>query len=368
MLNNNPYPKEPAVKRLPFIVAAMAAALVLSACSAPPQTTASPVSTPTTSVSDADAMTATVEFIDAGLPDLDGASIAYLAECTAVNTYCQTRLRGAEDIANDAGAELVVFDANFDPATQLTQVQDAVQRGFDGYLFSPVAAASGCSDFAALTETGKPVATINSPMCGDTDYTEGAVGFVAMQTKEFFYRHVENAFASCEDECEAVAVGGYAGTDLFARWESAIRRRREAPERHRRRQPAGQLRPRLGTDRRAGRARREPRRVDHRLVVGRHDARRRPGGRRRRRRGRAHLQRGRHEGRRREGGRRHVERHSVLLPYEESAYGMAQLVKALATGEDTPGFTFLADAPVLLDGPGSIFITADNAATFSPEY
>lgn len=357
------------MKRFPFVVATVAAALALSACSAPPQTATSPSATPAASVSDADAMTATVEFIDAGLPDLDGAKIAYLAECTAVNTYCQTRLRGAEDIAADAGAELVVFDANFDPATQLTQVQDAVQRGFDGYLFSPVAAASGCSDFAALTETGKPVATINSPMCGDADYTEGAVGFVAMQTEEFFYRHVENAFASCEDECEAVAVGGYAGTDLFARWESAIE---AAAAKHPNvtvvaNQP-GNFDPASALTVVQDALAANP---DVSIIVSSWDDMTRGvdqavasagidgvsifsvGGTKD---GVAKVAAGTWSGT------------SVLLPYEESAYGMAQLVKALATGQDTPGFTFLADAPVLLDGPGSIFITADNAATFSPEY
>lgn len=358
------------MRRIPMFVATAAAVLALAACSAPPQQpTATPASTPSAAVSDASAMTATVDFLEAGLPDLDGAKIAYLAECAAVNTYCQTRLKGAEDIAAEANAELVVFDANFDPATQLTQVEDAVQRGFDGYLFSPVAAASGCSDFGRLTETGKPVATINSPMCGDADYTEGAVGFVAMQTEEFFYRHVENAFASCEGECEAVAVGGYAGTDLFARWESAIEAAAaEHPNVTVVANQPGNFDPSTALTVVQDALAANPevsiivsswddmtRGVDQAVAAAGADGVRiySVGGTKD---GVAKVADGTWSGT------------SVLLPYEESAYGMTQLVRALATGEDTPGFTFLADAPVLTEGPGSIFITADNAATFTPEY
>ncbi len=59
---------------------------------------------------------------------------------------------------------------------------------------------------------------------------------------------------------------------------------------------------------------------------------------------------------------------SVLLPYEESSYGVAQLVRALSSGENTPGFAYLAQAPAVTQGPGSIFITASNANKFHPEY
>ncbi len=47
---------------------------------------------------------------------------------------------------------------------------------------------------------------------------------------------------------------------------------------------------------------------------------------------------------------------------------MVQLVRKLKTGEDTPGFTYLAQAPAVVDGPGSIFVDRDRASDFKPEY
>lgn len=351
------------------------AALALTACTAPSPAadpSADTTAPPMTATADADAMTATVDYLEAGLPDLEGARIAYLSECVAANAYCQTRLAGAQEMADAANAELVVFDAAFDPATQLSQVQDAIQRGFDGYLFSPVTSTSGCSDFELLQQTGKPVATINSPMCGNPDYTEGSVGFVAMQSESFFRQHVENAFASCEGECEAVAVGGFVGSDLFTRWENAIAAAAEAypnvsvvSDQPGNFDPAAALtvvqdalaaNPDVeivvsswddmtrGVEQAVVAAGKTPG-VDVRIysVGGTAD-------------GVAKVAEGVWSGT------------SVLLPYEESAYGFVQLARAIATGESTPGFTFLGDAPVVVDGPGEIFITAENAADFTPEY
>ncbi|TQJ31489.1 sugar ABC transporter substrate-binding protein [Microbacterium sp. SLBN-146] len=353
--------------------ALLLSAIALSACSAPtPATDAGAPSTSATAVADDSAMATTIEYLDAGLPDLEGATIAYLTECAAANAYCQTRLQGAEDMAAEANAELVVFDANFDPAAQLAQVQDAVQRGFDGYLFSPVASTSGCSDLDVLLETGKPVATINSPMCGNPDYTEGTVGFVGMQTESFFTEHVKNAFASCEGECEAVAVGGFVGSDLFTRWESAIAAASaEYPNVTVVSDQPGNFDPAAALTVVQDAIAANP---DVSIVVSSWDD----------------MTRGVEQaitasgktpgtdvriysvGGTTDGVAKVVDGAwsgtSVLLPYEESAYGFVQLARAIETGESTPGFTFLGDAPVVVDGPGSIFITSDNADTFTPEY
>ncbi|MET2011769.1 sugar ABC transporter substrate-binding protein [Microbacterium chocolatum] len=355
------------------LAALLLSATALAACSAPPAP--SDTTAPTaaaTAVADGSAMTTTIDYLDAGLPDLGGATIAYLTECATANAYCQTRLDGAQEMADEANAELVVFDANFDPATQLSQVQDAVQRGFDGYLFSPVASTSGCADLDVLLDTGKPVATINSPVCGNPDYTEGTVGFVAMQTESFFTEHVMNAFASCDGECEAVAVGGFVGSDLFTRWESAIAAAAaEYPNVTVVSDQPGNFDPATaltvvqdaiaanpdvsivvsswddmtrGVEQAITASGKTPG-TDVRIysVGGTTD-------------GVAKVADGTWSGT------------SVLLPYEESAYGFVQLARAIDTGEPTPGFTFLGDAPVVVDGPGSIFVTSDNAATFTPEY
>jgi ABC-type sugar transport system substrate-binding protein len=59
---------------------------------------------------------------------------------------------------------------------------------------------------------------------------------------------------------------------------------------------------------------------------------------------------------------------TVLLPYEESQYGVVQLGRFFATKKNSPGFTYLANAQVIADGAKSIFITKTNAMRFAAEY
>jgi ABC-type sugar transport system substrate-binding protein len=148
--------------------------------------------------------------------------IAYLAECTS-NPYCETRLKGTQAAAKKYGFEFKVFDANFNPQTQLRQVQDAVARGFDGYLFAPTAAAAGCTMWQRfLKPTGNPTVTLDIPMCKDADYTPGVAATVTMVRQAYFNAHVDNAFRSCKSECKVAAIGGFTGSDLFTVWERAI--------------------------------------------------------------------------------------------------------------------------------------------------
>jgi ABC-type sugar transport system substrate-binding protein len=148
--------------------------------------------------------------------------IAYLAECTN-NPYCETRLKGIRAAAKKYGFDVKVFDANFTPQTQLRQVQDAVAQGFDGYVFAPVSAAPGCSMWQRfLKPTGKPVVTLDIPMCDDADYTPGVAATVTMVRQAFFNAHVDNAFRHCKGQCKVAAIGGSTGSDLFTVWERAI--------------------------------------------------------------------------------------------------------------------------------------------------
>ena len=148
--------------------------------------------------------------------------IAYLAECTN-NPYCQTRLNGIRAAAKKYRFEFKVFDANFNPQTQLQQVQDAVAQGFDGYVFAPTAGAPGCTMWKSfLKPTGKPVVTLDLPMCNDPDYTPGVAATVTMARQAFFNAHVDHAFRSCRSKCKVAAIGGPTGSDLFTEWERAI--------------------------------------------------------------------------------------------------------------------------------------------------
>jgi ABC-type sugar transport system substrate-binding protein len=148
--------------------------------------------------------------------------IAYLTECIN-NPYCGQRLNGVKAAAKKYGFEFKIYDANFNPSTQLKLTQDAVAKGFDGYLFAPAAAAPGCSTWRQyLKPTGKPVVSIDLPMCTDTDYTPGLAATVTMQRQAYFNEHIDNAFKSCTAKCKVVAIGGFTGSDLFGDWERAI--------------------------------------------------------------------------------------------------------------------------------------------------
>jgi ABC-type sugar transport system substrate-binding protein len=316
-------------------------------------------------------MEQTLAYIASGEKPEAGKKIAYLTECVN-NPYCGARLKGVEDAAKEYGMELQVFDANFNPQTQLTQVQDAITQGFDGYIFMPVADGPGCAAYKLLEETGQPVATGNSPMCGNADYTEGTLGMVAMQTEQFFQDHVENAFASCEGECEAMAVGGYVGSDLFTRWENAIQAAAaKYPNVKVVVDQPGDFDPKKALQVTQDALKANP---NISIVVSSWDD----------------MTRGVEEGVTASGKvpgtdvkifsvggtQDAIDRinkgtwtgTSILLPYEESFYPVVHLARFFSTGEGTPGFTNLAEAPTVVDGPGSVYLTADNAASFTAEY
>ncbi len=110
--------------------------------------------------------------------------IGYLTEC-ANDPYCAARLQGLKDAAEKYGATFKVFDANYNAATQLKLVQTAVaDNSFDAFIFAPTAKAPACTMYNNyIKPTGKPVVTIDIPMCDDADAHPGTAGAVLMQTR-----------------------------------------------------------------------------------------------------------------------------------------------------------------------------------------
>lgn len=359
--------------RLKLAAVASLAFFVVAGCTAPSTDVVAEVEPEVAAVEAAPSGTAmeiTLAFIEAGLPDLSGSKIAYLTECGPENAYCQVRLQAAEEAAEALGAELTVFNAAFNPQTQVQQTQDAILGDFDGYVLSPVADSVGCASFELIQATGKPVVNINSPMCGNADYTEGTVGFVASQTETYYLEHVRNSFSSCEGDCKAVMVGGFVGSDLYGRWSRAIDRASVEF-------PNVEIVVNQPGDYDAATALRVVQDAltahpDLQLVVTAWDemtngvqqaveaASLEPGSD-----VRIYSIGGTKDGVSRVAAGKWTST-TILLPYEESFYGFVQLARAMDTGESTPGFTFLGEAPPVLDGPGTIFISQENAASYSP--
>lgn len=206
-----------------LVVVAVASLFVAQGCgSASPSSSATAAPATAAVISPTTATSKVIAFDKAAAKPTKKYRIAYLAECTS-NAYCQARLKGVEAAAKKYGFEFKVFDANFSPQTQLQRVQDAVAQGFDGYLFAPAAAAPGCTMWRSMLKpTGKPVVSVDIPMCGDADYTPGLAATVTMVTQSYFDADVDYAFSSCRTPCQVAAVGGFTGSDLFTIWERAI--------------------------------------------------------------------------------------------------------------------------------------------------
>lgn len=318
-----------------------------------------------------DAMSKLIAFDEAGEALDEPVKVAYLSEC-AQNEYCQARLSGIEDAAEKYNFEFQLFDANFNPAEQLKQVQNASASDFDAFIFAPTAGAPSCNMWKQFLQgSDKPVVSINLPMCGDEDYTEGLAATVTMQGQEYFDTHVQNAFASCEGECKAAAVGGFLGSDLFNLWNAAVEKADEMyPNVEVVVNQPGNFDPRTALRVIQDGLNANP---DISIVVSSWDDMTRgveqaitsvgkvPGedvriysvganadaiGR---------VKSGTYSGT------------TMLLPYEESYYGAVALVMALK-GQPLNGYINEAELPKVTDGPGTILITSENADTFTPSY
>jgi galactofuranose transport system substrate-binding protein len=296
--------------------------------------------------------------------------VAYLAECTD-NPYCETRLEGIQAAAKKYGFEFKVFDANFTPQKQLAQVQDAVAQGFDGYVFAPVAAAPGCSMWKSLLKpTGKPIVTLDVPMCDDPDYTPGVAATVTMVRQAFFNAHVDNAFRTCTSGCKVAAIGGFTGSDLFKLWERAVAQgKAKFPKVQVVSDQPGNYDPRVALQVIGDALRAHP---DIDLVISPWDDMTRGAE-------QAIVAAGKEPGKdvriystgATKVGLQRVQQGawnetSIFLPFEESYYAAVALMMAL-DGKPVNAYVNEAEMPPVIS-LGSLYVTKENAARFRPNY
>jgi ABC-type sugar transport system substrate-binding protein len=313
----------------------------------------------------------TLAYVKSGKNPANHPTVAFIDACTS-NTYCQAGLQGAKAAAAKFGIDMTLYDSNFDTTTELQNVQDAVQKGYDGYVYAPLSEASGCSNLKLLQAPAKPIENDNSPMCGNANYTAGTNGFVAVQTTAYFQLHIENAFKSCTTTCQALVVDQSVSSDLYGMWETALKNAEakypkvdvvvDQPTNYlpattlQVTQDALQKYPKIsmvvsywddatrGAEQAIVAAGKTPGKDVRIYSMGATKA------------GLAKIKAGTWN------------ESTVLLPYEETYYAFAQMARRLATGKSTPGYTNLADAPSIINGPGSIYITAANADKFAPKY
>lgn len=370
------------------IAASLAAiGLIVAGCSssATPAFTAEPSQTATEAPSASEAPTeapstnapaspvdAVVAYANSGAKPSRAYKIAYIVECANENGYCLTRTKAMDDAAAKYGFTYKTFNSVFNPATQLKQVQDAVSGGYDGYIFAPAAGQAGCQAWKQyIVPTGQPVVSIDIPMCGDANYTPGLAATVTMQSEDYFFQHVDNAFASCASPCKAAAVGGFTGSDLFGYWEAAIKKAAaNHPNVNIVSDQPGNFDPNVANKAIAAALTAHP---DLSLVISSWDqmtlgvdaaikaAGKAPGTD-----VRIYSTGGTKDALSRVTAGTWSET-TILLPYQEGYYAAVALLMALE-GNPVNGYVNEAELPEVTNGPGTIFVTKDNASRFTPQY
>ncbi|MGH8574590.1 MAG: sugar ABC transporter substrate-binding protein, partial [Gammaproteobacteria bacterium] len=126
------------------------------------------------------------------------------------NTYVKAGMKGAEEAAARYGAEIQVFDAQFDAAKQLNQVMGAVASGdFDGFVLEPNDPQQLCSAAEATLDAGIVLAVTNVPVC-DAPYDgayPGTVIFVGGQSPDVYTEWFKQGFDSADGGKFAVLNG-----------------------------------------------------------------------------------------------------------------------------------------------------------------
>lgn len=97
----------------------------------------------------------------------DGPSIA-LFNPLGNNEYITAAENGVRSIIEAAGGTVQAFDAGFDPAEQLNQIQDAITAGeFDAFIIYSVDGVGVTVGVDAAAEAGIPVISLDAPINAD---------------------------------------------------------------------------------------------------------------------------------------------------------------------------------------------------------
>jgi ribose transport system substrate-binding protein len=89
-----------------------------------------------------------------------------LSLSTLNNPFFVTLRDGAQEAADKAGVDLVVVDAQDDPATEATNIEDLIQQGVDAILVNPTDADAVVPSIQKANEAGIPIFTIDRAASG----------------------------------------------------------------------------------------------------------------------------------------------------------------------------------------------------------
>ena len=131
---------------------------------------------------------------------------------TLTNTFTVAEIDGAEQAAIDCNLELQVFDAGFDTATQITQIEDAITAGgYELFVIQAVDALPLEDVVNEALEAGIAVSVPNTPIGSAEDRYPGTVTFVGHKEFSVGQQAGEMALQALGEECgNLVIIGGVA--------------------------------------------------------------------------------------------------------------------------------------------------------------
>jgi ribose transport system substrate-binding protein len=126
---------------------------------------------------------------------------------TLTNTFTVAEIDGATQAAADCNLELQVFDAGFDTATQVTQIEDAITAGdYDLFVVQAVDAMPLADVVDQAIAAGIAVSVPNTPIGGVEDRYPGTVTFVGHKELAVGRQAGEMALQALGEECGNLVI------------------------------------------------------------------------------------------------------------------------------------------------------------------
>jgi ribose transport system substrate-binding protein len=148
----------------------------------------------------------------------DKLKIAFFQQAQS-NTYLQAVTKGIMEAAKASGATVTVFDSNFDPAMQRSQIQNAISsKKFNAAIVLPVASAPSCSQLTKdMPKGGMPVVVIEQQTCnrdaksGPDMWSPGTVAYVGEDWNGYYQAFTDGAAKSISAPTDTILIGGPKG-------------------------------------------------------------------------------------------------------------------------------------------------------------
>ena len=146
--------------------------------------------------------------------------VAYLSASSA-NTWLAASVKEMDAVASANGINITEFDAQFDPAKQTAQLQDAIASGkYDGIVLCAIYGVGLIPDIEAAIAAGIEIVVLNQVVGADLTTSDPQVDGIAASVLAAPYRsgtrHGNLTVKACEgnDDCKVVFIYGIKGIPL----------------------------------------------------------------------------------------------------------------------------------------------------------